>query len=78
MLFIKNKVLTEDLIDFPIVVSPIKMVSLGLLKQVVCHRRQNFVISKDSTTNLILFNASETMECFGCGINLLLPKEDVS
>uniref|UniRef100_A0A0S7EW84 YTX1 n=1 Tax=Poeciliopsis prolifica TaxID=188132 RepID=A0A0S7EW84_9TELE len=60
------------------------MVSLGcksaLLKHVVCHRRQVFMILKDMANelslsfnfkvdgfNYVVFASSENMKCFGCG-----------
>lgn len=61
-----------------------KMVSLGckfvLLKHVVCHRRQFFMILKNAANelnlsfsfkidgfNYMVFASSENMKCFGCG-----------
>lgn len=91
--FIKNEVLTKELSRYGQLVSPIKMVYLGcrspLLKHVVCHRRQVFMVL-DNTDDLCLsfnfkvdgfsymvFASSETMKCFGCGraFDLFLPRE---
>ncbi|KAI3358278.1 hypothetical protein L3Q82_003276 [Scortum barcoo] len=62
--FIRNEVLAKELSRFGQLVSPIKMLSLGskspLLKHVVCHRRQVFMLHGFRIT-------SETMKCFGCG-----------
>ncbi|KAF7653674.1 hypothetical protein LDENG_00079810 [Lucifuga dentata] len=66
-------------------VSPIKMVSLGckspLMKHIMCHRRQIFMILKDNSEelnlsfnfridgfNYMVFATSETMKCFACGM----------
>lgn len=64
------------------IVSPIKMVVLGCkspkLKHVICHRRQVFMIPKDTESpinltlrvggfNYVVFITSETMKCLGCG-----------
>ncbi|KAE8296878.1 hypothetical protein D5F01_LYC05649 [Larimichthys crocea] len=82
--FIKNDDLCKSLCRYGQVVSPIKMVLLGCkspkLKHVVCHRRQVFMILKDSESpinltltfrvegfNYIVFVTSDTMKCFGCG-----------
>ena len=83
--FIKNEMLAKELARYGQLVSPIKMVSLGcrspLLKHVVCHRRQVFIVFKDKTDDLnlsfnfkvdgfnyMVFATSETMKCFGCGV----------
>ena len=83
--FIKNEMLAKELARYGQLVSPIKMVSLGcrspLLKHVVCHRRQVFIVLKDKTDDLnlsfnfkvdgfnyMVFATSETMKCFGCGV----------
>ncbi|KAL4009126.1 hypothetical protein ACER0C_002978 [Sarotherodon galilaeus] len=82
--FIKNETLAKELSQHGQLVSPIKMVSLGcksvLLKHVVCHRRQVFMILKDPAGelnlsfsfkiegfNYMVFASSESMKCFGCG-----------
>ena len=82
--FIKNEMLAKELARYGQLVSPIKMVSLGcrspLLKHVVCHRRQVFIVLKDKTDDLnlsfnfkvdgfnyMVFATSETMKCFGRG-----------
>ena len=82
--FIKNETLAKELARYGQLVSPIKMVSLGckspLLKHVVCHRRQVFIVLKEKTDlnlsfnfkvegfNYMVFATSETMKCFGCGV----------
>ncbi|KAI3355854.1 hypothetical protein L3Q82_004224 [Scortum barcoo] len=82
--FIRNEVLAKELSRFGQLVSPIKMLSLGskspLLKHVVCHRRQVFMVLRENSAELnlsfnfkvdgfsyMVFATSETMKCFGCG-----------
>lgn len=82
--FIKNEALAKELSRFGQLVSPIKMMSLGCkspqLKHVVCHRRQVYMVLKDTTSDLnlsctfkidnfpyMVFVTTEHMKCFGCG-----------
>lgn len=82
--FLKNDLLLKELSRYGQVMSPIKMVSLGckspLLKHVVCHRRQVFMVLKNNSAeinlsfnfnvdgfNYMVFATSETMKCFSCG-----------
>ncbi|KAI3355855.1 hypothetical protein L3Q82_004225 [Scortum barcoo] len=81
---VRNEVLAKELSRFGQLVSPIKMLSLGskspLLKHVVCHRRQVFMVLRENSAELnlsfnfkvdgfsyMVFATSETMKCFGCG-----------
>ncbi|KAI3351123.1 hypothetical protein L3Q82_005601 [Scortum barcoo] len=56
--FIRNEVLAKELSRFGQLVSPIKMLSLGskspLLKHVVCHRRQVFMVLRENSAELNL------------------------
>uniref|UniRef100_A0A3Q3EXU5 CCHC-type domain-containing protein n=1 Tax=Labrus bergylta TaxID=56723 RepID=A0A3Q3EXU5_9LABR len=77
--FIKNEMLVKELCRYGQVVSQVKMES-PLLKHLVCHRRQVFMVMKNNSDDLnlsfnfkvdgfnyMVFATSATMKCFGCG-----------